>query len=360
MKRIIVNWLFVVGLALAFAVIGNAQQQASSSGRLLGARDIAEMSLKGRQLTSEEADAFEQTLAKDPNDLTARFTLISYYSAHFMEKPMKAKKCEHVLWTIENIPSSQLLHWVAEGRLHKVDACFEAGAALWGKQLEANKGNLAVLQNAIDFFLIPDKPHAEELIRQGVLAEPTKPEWPRQLGQLYSLEMSTANGDARREFAKKAYDQFEQALKLTVDDLGKRQLRMELARTAFEAGETSRAVSFATEILGELPKENAAWARNDLSHRAHVILGRAALRNGDVAEGKLQLLAAGQVEGSPVLSTFGPSMLLAKELLDKGERETVLEYFAEVGAFWKNQKLQQWIATVKSGGIPDFGGNSIQ
>ena len=360
MKRIIVNWLFVVGLALSFPVAGNSQQQASSPGRSLGDRDVTVISIKGRSLTSEEADALEQTLAKDPNDLTARFTLISYYSAHFIEKPMQAKRCEHVLWTIENIPESTLLHSLVQLRLYKPDSCYKNGSALWVKQLEANKGNLAVLRNAIDFFMIPDKPRAEQLITQGAAVEPRNPEWPSQLGHLYSLEMSTANGDARRESAQKAYDQFEQALKLTEDEQRKRLLRVELARTAFEAGETSRAVSFATELLGELPKEKAAWARADLSHSAHVILGRAALRNGDVAEGKLQLIAAGQVDGSPVLSSFGPSMLLAKELLDKGERETVLEYFAEVGAFWKDVKLQQWIATVKSGGIPDFRGSSMR
>ena len=157
MKRTIVNWLFAVGFAMAFAVAGNAQRQASSSGRSLGSRDIVAMSIKGRQLTSEEADALEQTLAKDPNDLTARFTLISYYSAHFLEKALQAKKCEHVLWTIENIPESTLLHYLAQMRLPKPDSCFEKVTALWVKQLEANKGNLAVLRNAIDFFMEPPK-----------------------------------------------------------------------------------------------------------------------------------------------------------------------------------------------------------
>jgi hypothetical protein len=359
MKRQSAKWLLIGCLALAFSTVGLAQQQASSPGRSLGDRDVTIISIKGRSLTSEEADALEQTLAKDPNDLTARFTLISYYSAHF-ETPMKAKKCEHVLWTIESIPDSTLLRHLSQVRLNKPDSCFDKGSALWVKQLEANQGNLAVLRNAIDFFMVPDKPRAEKLIMEGAVVEPKNSEWPRQLGRLYSLQMSTANGDSRRQFAKKAYDQFEQAFTLTADDRGKRQLRIELARTAFEAGETSRAVSLASELLGELGRETSPGFRADLSHNVHTILGRAALRNGDVAEGKLQLIAAGQVDGSPVLSSFGPSMLLAKELLDKGERETVLEYFAEVGAFWKNVKLQQWIATVKSGGIPDFGGNSMQ
>jgi hypothetical protein len=70
MKRIIVNWLFVVGFALAVSVVGNSQQQASSSARLLTTRHRCHVD---QRATADErkADALEQTLAKDPNDLTA-------------------------------------------------------------------------------------------------------------------------------------------------------------------------------------------------------------------------------------------------------------------------------------------------
>jgi len=52
-------------------------------------------------------------------------------------------------------------------------------------------------------------------------------------------------------------------------------------------------------------------------------------------------------------------MTLAKELLEKDEREVVLSYLRSCAKFWKmgSDKLEGWIATVKGGGTPDFSSN---
>jgi hypothetical protein len=52
-------------------------------------------------------------------------------------------------------------------------------------------------------------------------------------------------------------------------------------------------------------------------------------------------------------------MMLAKELLEKGERKSVLEYFDLCVKFWTgdNGKLSQWRTAVQSGEVPDFGAN---
>jgi hypothetical protein len=54
-------------------------------------------------------------------------------------------------------------------------------------------------------------------------------------------------------------------------------------------------------------------------------------------------------------------MTLAKELLEKNEREAVLAYLESCGKFWKMDrgKRQSWMATVKGGGTPDFGANLL-
>ncbi|MGZ8846697.1 MAG: hypothetical protein ACXW3C_09565 [Pyrinomonadaceae bacterium] len=73
-------------------------------------------------------------------------------------------------------------------------------------------------------------------------------------------------------------------------------------------------------------------------------------------EAKKQLIEAGETPGSPQLDSFGPSMTLAKELLEKGERDVVIQYFQLCANFWKNRsELDQWTATVKGGGTPNFG-----
>ena len=61
------------------------------------------------------------------------------------------------------------------------------------------------------------------------------------------------------------------------------------------------------------------------------------------------------------MDSFGPNMSLAKDLLDKGEREVVLQYFALCGKFWTlgQSKLDEWTAAVKSGTAPNFGANLL-
>lgn len=54
-------------------------------------------------------------------------------------------------------------------------------------------------------------------------------------------------------------------------------------------------------------------------------------------------------------------MSLAKDLLNLGERDTVLEFFTLCRSFWKQPlaKLDDWTAMVKGlGGIPECGPHS--
>jgi len=54
--------------------------------------------------------------------------------------------------------------------------------------------------------------------------------------------------------------------------------------------------------------------------------GRSALHGGHLEGARSCLLAAGHTPGSPQLNSFGPSMSFAREMLEAGEREPVLEY----------------------------------
>ena len=101
------------------------------------------------------------------------------------------------------------------------------------------------------------------------------------------------------------------------------------------------------------------WNTGNAIHHGNLVLGRLALQAGDNDKAKSHLLKAGKTSGSPQLNSFGPNMTLAKELLDKGEKEVVLEFFQLCAKFWKSDKLDQWIAIVKDGGIPSFGGNLL-
>ncbi len=52
-------------------------------------------------------------------------------------------------------------------------------------------------------------------------------------------------------------------------------------------------------------------------------------------------------------------MLLAKELLERGEKDTVLDFFKHCRGFWTfgKEKLDAWSWQVSQGETPDFGIN---
>jgi hypothetical protein len=332
-------------------------QQASTP--QLTMNETIRLSTAGRTLSADQANKLEKALESDPNNVPARVSLIAYYSMH-RDEPFSSKKDDQVLWFIRNMADSDILRWIIQLRLYPVvDKGFAEAKQLWLDNLNKYKGNTTVLANAADFFMISDKPFTEKLIKEAAGLEPTNPRWPTEFGHLLMLEMQSAKGEARRDFAARAYEQCSLAYSMTK---GTEQsiLLTRLPVTAFEAGDLKHAREWALEILKQAAN-GPMLTLVDPVHHAQIVLGRVALVNGDLNEAKERLVLAGQTSGSPVLMSFGPNMSLAKELLEKGERETVIKYFEECATFWKDhqEKLAQWTAQVRAGETPQFGANLI-
>jgi len=133
------------------------------------------------------------------------------------------------------------------------------------------------------------------------------------------------------------------------------------ARESFNAGQTEEARRYANELI-ELAKEFPSnWNYGNAIHQGNLVLGRIAVKEGDLGAARDYLLKAGNTTGSPQLNSFGPNMSLAKDLLEQGDRETVLQYFDLCRQFWKPEfsKLDDWSEQVTAGKIPDFGANLL-
>lgn len=133
------------------------------------------------------------------------------------------------------------------------------------------------------------------------------------------------------------------------------------AKTSFEAGEFGKAKEYADELEHLMPNLPRDWNYGNAIQDFNLVQGRLALRDGKVGEAKARLLAAGHSLGSPQMDSFGPNMSLANDLLKRGERDVVVEYFTLCRTFWKDDygKLDRWAADVRAGNIPDFGPNLI-
>jgi hypothetical protein len=117
----------------------------------------------------------------------------------------------------------------------------------------------------------------------------------------------------------------------------------------------------ANETLRLAPKYRNDWNYGNAVHKANLALGRVALREGDLVASRKFLVRAGETPGSPQLDSFGPNMILAKELFERGERQVLLEYFRLCDRFWDLDwgKLGRWSKQVNEGVEPDFGPNLV-
>jgi tetratricopeptide (TPR) repeat protein len=133
------------------------------------------------------------------------------------------------------------------------------------------------------------------------------------------------------------------------------------AKESFVVGKIEDARKYAQELITLLPQFQRNWNYGNAMQDANLVLGRIAVHEGRIDDAKRYLLEAGKSPGSPQMDSFGPNMSLAKDLLEKGERQAVLDYFELCRKFWEmpDGRLDKWSQQVKDGKIPDFGANLV-
>lgn len=189
---------------------------------------------------------------------------------------------------------------------------------------------------------------AVSLMERAIEAEPDNAEWSHRLGHL--LWSDKSKDDEPNPGAAKALPHFERAYRLCRSNFVRASYLTSVIRTAFAAHRFDTARAYADEALPVTnPKD-----MGDLHHHANLVLGRIALIEGDAEQASDHLLAAANVQGSPVLGSFGPNMRLAQELLELGHRDIVLEYLTRCAEFWSSPKLDLWAVQIRSGQPPDF------
>ena len=106
-------------------------------------------------------------------------------------------------------------------------------------------------------------------------------------------------------------------------------------RAAFEGPTPDAAKPIAEEYLRAASEFPCNWDYGNAIHNAHTVLGLLALKDGRRADAVAHLRAAGTSPGSPQLDSFGPSLLLARDLAQAGEYDAVADYLLAIRRFWK-------------------------
>jgi len=312
---------------------------------------------KGRGMTAGEAEAAEQQLAGDPTSKTTRATLIGYHGRHAPERA-----AELVLEWIEEDPASVPS---SVGRIDAVSqpAAYRAACVLWLKQVELYPDDIDVLRNASALLGQKERERAKELLRRGEELMPEDPHWADRIGRLL-LRGTPRRGVFDTPVAADALTALERAITLhqVRSEAPSHALLLFAANAALQAGEIERAREYAETALDILAQTAEGWGSRsrpngrDL-HVAHLVLGLVAVRQDQLEQAETHLLSSAPDGGGPILNTFGPNMLLARELVDRGRCDAVLDYFRRCGRFWDDPRLGTWAADVEQGRTPNFGAN---
>ena len=128
------------------------------------------------------------------------------------------------------------------------------------------------------------------------------------------------------------------------------------AFAAFHLGRFGDAREFAERTLALAATHTKNWNYGNAIHIGHAVLGLLAVNAEDYSTAAQELHASGGTPGSPQLKTFGPTMQLAKALLQRGRTEPVLAYFIQCRAFWEMGEtwLDLWEGMVREGRVPNF------
>jgi hypothetical protein len=129
----------------------------------------------------------------------------------------------------------------------------------------------------------------------------------------------------------------------------------QLAKLAFWTGDTGKAEEYATEAVRLEPPGDPS-SDGEATHDGNMVLGLIALQRGDTEKAKACLRESSRTNGGGYISTTGPNLSLAGELLKKNEREVVIQYFQECRRFWAQGRktLDSWIEKIRSGDDPQF------
>jgi|LakMenEpi03Aug12_release.lakeMendotaPanAssembly.Ray.scaffolds.fasta_scaffold84217_3 serine/threonine protein kinase len=209
-------------------------------------------------------------------------------------------------------------------------------------------------------LLAEDRDKAEALIRAGQKQRPDAHLWAVDIQTLFAADQFTGKslqGKARVAHFKHALEYLQESYDITVEALKKAPkeqlqyllpgLQIDLAHAALEANETELAKQHGSETL-QKNTDDTNDNYGNIIHNANQILGRCVLREGKLADAKAYLLKAGATPGSPQLKSFGPQLQLARELLEKGEKESVLQYLDLVSKFWASDSEESALGKQES------------
>ncbi|HXG85196.1 MAG TPA: hypothetical protein VNI84_14340, partial [Pyrinomonadaceae bacterium] len=308
-----------------------------------------------------------------PDDVQLRRRILKYY----YEPPRAEAKIKaaipHRVWLIQNFPDQNdydLIGW---------NEYFSSGKSVeykllkseWLKQVEANPKNLKIRFNTVDFIDESEWRDAEKLLLQGETLFPDNFKLSAKLFELYyRLANDSKSNEAENKlavdikiFRQKAAEKGDKYLALLKKersrerDSERAKILPQLAAVEFDLEMFDKVKARATELVLEFGDDENDFNYGAATHEGNILLGRAALKEGNIERAKEYLLISARAPLRQKYNTLSyPNLTLAGELLAAGEKNIVLDFLKLCENFTgtDTKSLQLWQNEIRQGKTPDF------
>jgi hypothetical protein len=256
----------------------------------------------------------------------------------------------HLIWLIDNHAKHGVHSWISAD---KKDESYKLAGEHWLRQLRKHPDDVTILVHAAQFHSrIAPAEAAKYLLRASELDQIDE-ELPRKLCWLY-CQTPAASDFKAKQLARKGIEQFKIAMdrfsnRYTDDSYFLPYFRMEVTSIAEvalyhnffdDAQEFSRMLFNRASIIRKVLKQDAGFRSDAISDNlAHAILGRIAIRSGQIDLAKQHL-------SDMIALPFSQQSdwRLADELDELGENALVYRYVEHAMKYW-----QAWIADREHG-----------
>lgn len=336
-----------------------------------------------KKLSPREVTQMEAALVREPGNTEARKALLIHYgSFKLVQKTAATEKARvrHRLWFIQNRPElndHNLLGTYSAIESEKGEY-YTALKTEWIKQVGLHPENAVIRFNAAEFMERAEPGASIDLLLEGEKLHTSDYQFPRRLVLLYYRKAGKKTPVGMLLPGEPPYpaillEKGERALVLIKKersierDRHREDLLEKLSQVAFELKKYDRARAFAMELILDFGSDASSMSFEQATHTGNIVLGKISLAENDLAKAKEYLLVAIR---APLRSNYpwirDMNMSLARELLAKGEKETVLEYLRLCQTSQEKingeekyhddeiKTLKAWQEQIKAGKTPSF------
>jgi hypothetical protein len=305
-------------------------------------------------------ESLRDACALAPEDLEKRARLLAALTFRRRPHPDPAPEfVNEVVWWIERHPD-ELQHVTPALAVlsHAPFAVYQRIRDAWNRTLSAREPSVDLILVAAQSFNHHEPDRALELLGRahGAASHDGRAAW--QAGHIWLLRSTRFRvggpADHDPQEAAEALRWFEKALERRSSGEERGSTLTSACDAALAAGEYEKARAFAEELIASSASTQADWNLGNAIYVGHSTLGRIALREDAVERAKEHLGLAGRTPGSPQLNSFGPELELADELLQRGERDAVLEFLRAIRTFWRSgrDRIDLWVLRIERGETP--------